>query len=75
MNLQQRMPVDQSPVGERTVGPVTPPDPEVPARLVRRRFTTAYKLEILRTADACAQPGEIGALLRREGFYSSHLAT
>ena len=51
------------------------PDPEVPARHVRRRFTTAYKLEILRKADACARPGELGALLRKEGLYSSHLVT
>ena len=64
-----------SPMGEREVAPVTPPDPEVAARHVRRRFTTAYKLEILRKADACARPGEIGALLRREGLYSSHLVT
>ena len=63
-----------SPTGEREVAPVSP-DPEVPARHVRRRFTTAYKLEILRKADACARPGEIGALLRREGLYSSHLVT
>ena len=51
-----------SPTGEREVVP-GPPDPEVPARHVRRRFTTAYKLEVLRKADACARPGEIGALL------------
>ncbi|OFW05954.1 MAG: hypothetical protein A3I61_06665 [Acidobacteria bacterium RIFCSPLOWO2_02_FULL_68_18] len=63
-----------SPTGERAVAPV-PPDPEVPARHVRRRFTTAYKLEILRKADACQRPGELGALLRREGLYSSHLVT
>jgi transposase-like protein len=63
-----------SPTGERAVAP-GPPDPEVPARHVRRRFTTAYKVEILRTADACRQPGELGALLRREGLYSSHLVT
>lgn len=60
-------------MGERAVAP-GPPDPEVPARHVRRRFTTAYKLEILRKADAC-RPGELGALLRREGLYSSHLIT
>lgn len=54
---------------------VTPPDPEVPAGRVRRRFTIAYKLEVLRKADACVQPGELGALLRREGLYSSHLVT
>ena len=63
-----------SPTGEREVAPV-PPDPEVPARHVRRRFTAAYKLEILRTAEACTRPGELGALLRREGLYSSHLVT
>jgi transposase-like protein len=49
------------------------PDPEVVARPKRRRFTAEYKLRILREADACRQPGEIGALLRREGLYSSHL--
>ena len=49
------------------------PDPEVVARPKRRRFTAEYKLQILREADACKGPGEIGALLRREGLYSSHL--
>ncbi len=52
-----------------------PPDPEVTARHVWRRFTTAYKLAILRKADACTRHGELGALLRREGLYSSHLIT
>ena len=51
------------------------PDPEVSARHTRRRFTTAYKLEILRKADACSGHGELGALLRKEGLYSSHLIT
>ena len=55
--------------------PAPPPDPEVTARHARRRFTTKYKLEILRKADACTQPGQVGALLRREGLYSSLLAT
>jgi len=50
------------------------PDPEVVARPKRRRFTAEYKLRIVRQADACKEPGEIGALLRREGLYSSHLA-
>jgi transposase-like protein len=54
-------------------GMSTPPDPEVPAKARRRRFSAEYKLAILREADACTQPGEIGALLRREGLYSSHL--
>lgn len=50
-----------------------PPDPEVVPKAERRRFTAAYKLRILEEADACTQPGQIGALLRREGLYSSHL--
>jgi transposase-like protein len=49
------------------------PDPEVVARPKRRQFTAEYKLRILREADACKKPGEIGTLLRREGLYSSHL--
>ena len=52
-----------------------PPDSEVPARHARRRFTTAYKLAILRRADACTRYGELGALLRKEGLYSSHVVT
>ena len=47
------------------------PDPEVKA--TRRRFTAEYKLRILREAERCREPGELGALLRREGLYSSHL--
>ena len=53
----------------------SPPDPEVSARHARRRFTTTYKLEILRKADACVRHGELGALLRKEGLYSSHVVT
>jgi transposase len=49
------------------------PDPELVERARRRRFTAEYKLRILRQADACSKPGEIGALLRREGLYSSLL--
>jgi len=49
------------------------PDPEVPAKARRRAFTAEYKLRVLRAADACRKPGEVGALLRREGLYSSHL--
>jgi transposase len=63
-----------SPTGEREPAPV-PPDPEVRARHAKRRYTTAYKLDVLRRADACTRPGELGALLRREGLYSSHLVT
>jgi len=50
-------------------------DPEVTERATRRRFTAEYKLRILREVDACSAHGELGALLRREGLYSSHLAT
>jgi len=49
------------------------PDPELVERARRRRFTAEYKLRIVREADACSRPGEIGALLRREGLYSSLL--
>ena len=50
-------------------------DTEVPARVQRRRFTAAYKLKILEQAERCSGSGEIGALLRREGLYSSHLTS
>lgn len=46
---------------------------EVSAKAKRRRFSAAEKLRILKEADACTKPGEQGALLRREGLYSSHL--
>ena len=46
---------------------------EVVAKAERRRFTGEYKLKVLREADHCRQPGEIGALLRREGLYWSNL--
>jgi transposase len=52
---------------------VTDPNPEVPAKAQRRRFTAEYRLRILKQADACKKPGELGALLRREGLYSSLL--
>lgn len=47
---------------------------EVVAKAQRRRFTAAYKQRVLKAAARCTQPGEVGALLRREGLYSSHLA-
>ena len=50
------------------------PDPQVAAKPRRRRFTAEYKRRILKTADAVREPGEIGAILRREGLYSSHLS-
>ncbi len=47
---------------------------EVLAKAKRRRFTLEYKRRIVREADRCRKPGELGALLRREGLYSSHLS-
>jgi len=48
---------------------------EVVAKATRRRFTVEYKQKIVREADGCKTPGAVGALLRREGLYSSHLTT
>ncbi len=48
---------------------------EVVAKATRRQFTVEYKRKIVREADACRTPGAVGALLRREGLYSSHLTT
>jgi len=61
--------------GVEPMGGGSPPDPEVTEAKPRRRFTAQYKLRILAEADACSEPGEIGALLRREGIYSSYLTT
>src|SRR3954447_15448318 len=49
------------------------PDPELVERAKRRTFTAEYKLRVLGQAEACTRPGEIGAMLRREGLYTSHL--
>ena len=54
---------------------MSPPDPEVPEKKLRRKFTAKYKLHILAEAEACRETGQIGALLRREGLYSSYLNT
>jgi transposase-like protein len=48
---------------------------EVPEKAKRRTYTAEYKLKIVKEADACKAPGDVGALLRREGLYSSHLTT
>jgi transposase-like protein len=48
------------------------PDPEVVPIARRQRFTASEKLRILEEAEACTEPGEIGALVRREGIYSSY---
>lgn len=59
--------------GGRAAGAPARQDTEVAPRARRRTFTVGYKLQILRKADACKEPGQLGALLRREGLYSSHL--
>ncbi len=55
--------------------PVEVPDPEVVPQAKRRRFTAEYKLRILEEVEQGQEPGAIGALLRREGLYFSHLTS
>lgn len=68
-------PTPARPMAEGEHDPQAHSNPEVPEKPVRRRFTAEYKLQMLREADACTQPGELGGLLRREGLYASHLST
>ena len=51
----------------------SPPATEVSEKATRRKFTAKYKLRILEEADACTEPGQLGALVRREGLYGSNL--
>jgi transposase len=68
--------MSSTPAKQLAVGaPSQAPDPEVRAGAKRRQFTAAYKLAVLEEADRLTEPGAIGALLRREGLYSSHLST
>src|SRR5438128_12278314 len=66
-------------VGERSgaaagrAAPAGVADPELVERPARRRFSAEYKLRVLGEVEACRRPGEVGALLRREGLYTSHL--
>jgi transposase-like protein len=73
------LPVDAAAEGARraTVAAASTgaPDPEVVAIAKRRQFSAAEKRRILNAADRCTQPGELGALLRKEGIYSSMLTT
>jgi transposase-like protein len=72
----ERSESDRSATGGITAAESTPrPDPEVVAQAQRRRFTAAYKRSILSQADQAKGSGGIGALLRREGLYSSLLTT
>jgi transposase len=50
------------------------PDPEVVPKAKRRQFSAEYKLHILEEVERCTERGQVGALLRREGLYSSHLS-
>ena len=61
-------------MSESLAGSPSSPEVEVLAKARRRRFTAADKIRVLKEADACTRPGDVGALLRREGLYSSHLA-
>jgi transposase len=60
--------------GVSAAGAAGVPDPAVEAKAKRRRFTAEYKLRILREVDRAKEPGEVGAILRREGLYSSLLS-
>ena len=84
MNSLSEMTVEKVPESERarrasedsgTDGRKLVPDPEVTEGPQRRRFTAEYKLRIVGEADACKGDGDVGALLRREGLYSSHLSS
>ena len=59
---------------ENVTGAEGQPDPEVSDKPTRRRFSTEYKLRILRELDQCTKLGEKGALMRREGLYSSRIS-
>jgi transposase-like protein len=71
---QQQQQQQQEQKQQQTDHAVRIPDPEVVPKAERRQFTAAYKLRIIREAEACSEPGQIGSLLRREGLYSSYLS-
>jgi transposase len=67
-------PISNTPATPIISSSLTQPDPEVPARARRRRFTADFKLKVLAEAEDCRGIGEIGQLLRKYGLYSSHLS-
>ena len=77
LGLRERMEENGSApgFGEAKRSAAAPPDPEVVDKPSRRRFSPAYKLRILEEVDGCTELGEVGRILRREGLYSSSLAT
>jgi transposase len=72
---QSEKEVDFCPGTKETTTKLNVPDPQVLERPERRKFTVEYKARIVKEADACTEQGQIGALLRREGLYSSQLAS
>ena len=66
-SIYPRTPTEPSPDHQRM------PDPEVPGKAIRRKYPADFKLRILNEAEACTLPGQLGALLRRKGLYSSNL--
>ena len=76
---RQAAPADSAATSSRPAPSLRPaaavPDLAGPEKAARRRFTAEYTLRILREAEGCETPGVVGALLRREGLYSSHLTT
>lgn len=74
---EQRQSAGNGNPAKETVSPrkAAIPDPEVSAFPKRRRFSAAYKARIVEEAEGCTEPGAIGALLRREGLYSSQLSS
>ena len=74
MSHEQTTKDQQQPQQEQKELATRIPDPEVVPKAKRRQFTAKYKLRIVREADACTEPGQIGSLLRREGLYSSYLS-
>ena len=74
-NIQEQKPDTNEADDGVELGKAESPDPEVPEQAKRRRFTAKYKLRILQESDACTEKGQLGALLRREGLYYSHLTT
>jgi transposase len=72
-NIAEQTMAERTDEFERQIEP-TPTGPEVLATPKRRRFSAKYKRSIVVQAERCSEPGEIGALLRREGLYSSQLS-
>ena len=65
---------EQMPSQEQAVLELETPNPEVLPKASRRRFTTDYKIRMVEEVERCTEAGQVGALLRREGLYSSHIS-